>query len=184
MVRIVVIMLSAHIANHFSLAENAKIGKLGYAILVYYFLSLDKPEFTEYAKKLSKKTKRGKCFSIAWWIVMGKNVHSNVELQKMITFLRENCERNKWDLTEWLKTQSKVSNHLKTTKFLNRLILNLITVTKSLHCTTMITSSLWRMKKNEDITNITTVVIHYVLICHKNENKKIAQPYASFILRS
>ena len=83
-------------------------------MIVYYFLSLDKPEFTEYAKKLSAKTARINCFNIAWWIVMGKN-DSIVELQKLITFLREHCKRNNWDLTEWFKTQSKVKNHLITT---------------------------------------------------------------------
>ena len=91
--------------------ENAKIGKEGYAMVVYYFLSLDKPEFTEYAKKLSAKTARINCFNMAWLMVMGKN-ESNVELQKLITFLREHCKRNNWDLTEWFKTQSKVKNHL------------------------------------------------------------------------
>ena len=35
------------------------------------------------------------------------------EYQKVITFLRENCERNGWNLTEWLKIQSKVWTRLK-----------------------------------------------------------------------
>ena len=89
------------------------MGSVGYAILVYYFLSLDKPEFTEYAKILSAKTERMHCFNFAWWMVLGQNLDSNDKLQKMITFLRENCERNKWDLTEWFKTQSKVENHFQ-----------------------------------------------------------------------
>ena len=106
-VKTVVNKLSVLIKHHFSLMENAKIGKEGYAMVVYYFLSLDKPEFTEYAKKLSAKTARINCFNMAWWIVLGYN-DPNVLIQKLITFLRENCERNEWDLTEWLKTQSKV----------------------------------------------------------------------------
>ena len=83
-------------------------------MIIYYFLSLDKPEFTEYAKKLSAKTKIMYCFNIAWWIVLGPNDFV-FEHQKLMTFLREHCKRNKWDLTEWLKTQSKVKNHLITT---------------------------------------------------------------------
>ena len=97
--------------GHFSLTEKAKLIEEGYAMIVYYFLSLEKPEFTEYAKKLSAKTDRINCFNIAWWIVIGQN-DSDAELQKLITFLREHCKRNNWDLTEWFKTQSKVKNHL------------------------------------------------------------------------
>ena len=100
--------------------ENAKLNKEGYAMIIFYFLSLNKPEFTEYAKKLTKKTKRINCFNVAWCIVIGQNTPV-VETQKLITFIREYCERNNWDLTEWFKTQSKVSNHFKTTKFLNQL---------------------------------------------------------------
>ena len=87
--------------------EKAKIGKAGYAMVIYYFLSLDKPEFTEYAKKLSEKTERSNCFNMAWWVVMGQN-DTRDGVQKLINFLRENCDRNNWDLFEWFKTQSKV----------------------------------------------------------------------------
>ena len=98
--------------HHFSLIENAKFGTGGYAMIIIYFVSLDKPEFTEYAKKLSAKTDPASCFIMAWLLVMGKN--TNVpENKKLMKFLRENCKRNNWDLTEWLKTQSKVSNRLK-----------------------------------------------------------------------
>ena len=93
-------------------------------MIMFYFLSLDKPEFTEHAKKLSTKTDRKSCFNMAWWMILGNcrnsNIKSkNIQSQKLIKFLREYCERNNWDLTEWLKIQSKVSNHLKTTEFLN-----------------------------------------------------------------
>ena len=95
---------------------ESKLNREGYAMIVFYFLSLDKPEFTVYAKKLSEKTARINCFNIAWWMVMGNN-DSDVELQKLITFIREYCERNEWDLTEWLKTQRKVSNQRKQRSF-------------------------------------------------------------------
>jgi len=92
--------------------EKAKLSKEGYAMIIFYFLSLDKPEFTEYAKKLSSKTERVNCFNLAWWMVMGRG-ESKVELQKLNKFLREHCKRNKFNLTEWFKTQRKVKNHLK-----------------------------------------------------------------------
>ena len=93
--------------HHFSLIENAKFGTGGYAMIIIYFVSLDKPEFTEYAKKLSAKTDIMNCYGMAWWIVMGRN-ETRPEYQNLITFLREHCKRNNWDLTEWMKTQSKV----------------------------------------------------------------------------
>ena len=87
--------------------ENAKLGKDGYALIIIYFLSLDKPEFTEYAKKISAKSERMNCFNVTWWIVMDMNM-TNPDYQKLFTFFRENCKRNNWDLIEWLKTQSEV----------------------------------------------------------------------------
>ena len=85
--------------------EKSNLGQDGYAMIIFYFLSLDKPEFTEFAKKLSGKTTRKECNSIAWLIILDKG-DSNAEVQKLMTFLRENCIRNKWDITEWLKIQS------------------------------------------------------------------------------
>ena len=89
-------------------------------MVIYYFVSLDKPEFTEYAKKLCSKTNLSRCFAVAWWLVLGDaNLVNDVngEYQKLRTFLQEHCKRNKWDLTEWLKTQSKVKNPLITNCF-------------------------------------------------------------------
>ena len=81
---------------------------MGYALIMFYFLSLDKPEFAQYAEDLSWYTKRADYYYMAWYLTMGYTDTSNQEYQRLITFLRENCERNGWDLTEWLKTQSKV----------------------------------------------------------------------------
>ena len=87
--------------------KKAKFEARGYAMIMFYFLSLDKPEFTQYAKELSLHTTRDDYFFVAWFLTM-EYTTSQLEYQKVITFLRENCKRNGWNLTEWLKTQSKV----------------------------------------------------------------------------
>ena len=86
---------------------KAKFGARGYAMIMFYFLSLNKPEFTQYAKELSLHTTRDDYYFIAWFLTMD-NTPSRPEYQKVTTFLRENCKRNDWNLTEWLKIQSKV----------------------------------------------------------------------------
>ena len=98
--------------------EKSKLGQDGHAMVILYFLSLDKPEFSEYAQKLSVKTTRKDCNSIAWQIMMDKG-DPNAEIQKLMAFLRENCIRNKWDITEWLKIQSKVSKLLHLNKVIS-----------------------------------------------------------------
>ena len=98
--------------------EKSKVGQDGYAMVMFYFLSLDKPEFTEFAQKLSVKTTRKECNSIAWLILLDK-VDPNAEIQKLMVFLRDNCIRNKWDITEWLKIQSKVSKLLHLNKVIS-----------------------------------------------------------------
>ena len=94
---------------YFSLMIKAKFGARGYAMIMFYFLSLNKPEFTQYAKELSLHTTRDDYYFIAWFLTMD-NTPSRPEYQKVTTFLRENCKRNDWNLTEWLKIQSKVWN--------------------------------------------------------------------------
>ena len=94
---------------YFSLIRKAKYEAKGYSMIMFYFLSLNKPEFAQYAEDLSWHTTKADYYYLAWYLTMGYNTGStNQEYQKLITFLRENCERNGWDFTEWLKTQSKV----------------------------------------------------------------------------
>ena len=92
---------------YFSLLKKARFDAKAYAMIMFYFLSLDKPEFTQYAKELSLHTTRDDSFYMAWFLTMDHKI-KKPEYQTVITFLRENCERNGWNLTEWLKIQSKV----------------------------------------------------------------------------
>ena len=89
--------------------ERAKLGAKGHAMLVYYFLSLEKPEFTEFARQLSAKTSKNACYTMAWYFVMDHTNPNDCTIFEcnIITFIKENCERNKWDMSQWLKTQSK-----------------------------------------------------------------------------
>ena len=92
---------------------KARYEAKGYSMIMFYFLSLDKPEFTQYAEDVSWHCTKQDYFYMAWYLTMNKTHHqpkltSNQEYQKLITFLKENCKRNGWDLTDWLKIQSKV----------------------------------------------------------------------------
>ena len=91
------------------LIERARLGPKGHAMLVYYFLSLEKPEFTEYARQLSAKTSKNECYSMAWYFIMDHTDPNDCTIFEcnIITFIRDYCERNKWDMSQWLKTQSK-----------------------------------------------------------------------------
>ena len=93
---------------YFSLMRKARYGDMGYSMIMFYFLSLDKPEFTEYAESVSWYVTKRDYFYMSWYLTMNSTHPSNQEYQKLIAFLRENCKRNGWDLTEWLKIQSKV----------------------------------------------------------------------------
>jgi len=94
-----------------SLMEKAEFEARGYAMIMFYFLSLDKPEFTQYAKELSLQTTRDDYYFIAWFLTMD-NVPFRPEYKKVTTFLRENCKRNGWNLTEWLKIQSRKAREI------------------------------------------------------------------------
>ena len=89
----------------FSLIEKEKYEARGYSLIMFYFLSLEKPEFTQYAKELSRNVTIDDSFFMAWFLTMD---YPERTYPKLITFIRENCKRNGWDLTEWLKIQSKV----------------------------------------------------------------------------
>ena len=41
-------------------------------------------------------------------LLYGKNYLPNEECRKIMNFLRENCQRNNWDLAKWLETQMLV----------------------------------------------------------------------------
>ena len=66
--------------------------------------SLAKNDFTKYAVFLSETTSLNHCYAMSWMFIIGKGFDK--EYKKIEKFIRENCERNKWNLSKWLKTQS------------------------------------------------------------------------------
>ena len=94
--------------NFLSLIQEAKFDAKGYAMVMFYFLSLNKPEFNQYAKQLSLYTNKESYYYLSWYITMGNNDPSMPEYEKLINFLRDNCDQNDWNITDWLKIQSKV----------------------------------------------------------------------------
>ena len=81
-----------------------RLGQKGAALIIFYFLSLDKNDLTKYAVLLSERTTLDQCYAMVGMFIMGKCFGG--EYKKIENFIRENCERNKWNLSKWLKTQS------------------------------------------------------------------------------
>ena len=96
---------------------ESKLETKGYAMLIFYFLSLDKPEFIEFARQLATKTTLDQCHAMAWEFTMGYT-SKNADTKELISFLIENCERNRWNMDEWLKTQTKGFTFAFKTEFL------------------------------------------------------------------
>ena len=90
---------------YFSLIDSKVSSKMGRALIVFYFVSLDKPEFTQYAEEIATKSTLEACYSMAWCLNLGKNFEHAPEYSKIITFLRDHCERNNWSLNDWMKIQ-------------------------------------------------------------------------------
>merc|ERR1712131_119811 len=87
------------------------------ALVIIFFVSLDKPELVECAKKLANKETFVKdCFYMSWCLSLGKTFERVPEYGKMAAFLRQHCERKNWNITEWLKIQSKKVENLFKTK--------------------------------------------------------------------
>ena len=97
--------------SYLSMATS-KLGPTGIAMVIFYFVSLDKPEFTQFAETLSVRTTLDKCFSTAWRLSMESRYEG--EKGKIATFLEENCSNIEWNFNGWLKRQSqKVENLFK-----------------------------------------------------------------------
>ena len=89
---------------------GSKLEQSGVALVMFYFLSLEKPEFTVFANELSSKSDLTHCFSILGQVIYGKCYESvyDKECLKVMEFIRECCKRNGWDLAKWLEIQMKV----------------------------------------------------------------------------
>ena len=71
---------------YFSQLKKARYDAKGYAMIMFYFLSLNKPEFTQYAKELSLHTTMEDYFFVAWFLAMDYDPPKQ-EYKKVMTFL-------------------------------------------------------------------------------------------------
>ena len=92
----------------FSLMTSKKLDQAGTALVILYFVSQDKPEFTQFAKELSYKSSLTHCFSVMSQLIYKKSYDD--ESEKIMNFLRGYCKRNDWTLSKWLEIQMKVLN--------------------------------------------------------------------------
>ena len=82
-----------------------KLRRTGISMVLFYFVSLDKREFTQFARALANRTNLEKCFATAWRMSLGFRYEG--ENEKLVQFLQEYCSNNEWDFDAWLKLQSK-----------------------------------------------------------------------------
>ena len=79
-------------------------------MIMFYFVSLNKPEFTQFAQKIAKKTTKDQCYATAWALVVSMDYGStspNKYYDEIMSFLKDYCSRNKWKISDWLLRQMK-----------------------------------------------------------------------------
>ena len=79
-------------------------------MIVFYFISIEKKDFNDFAEKLSKNIGLNDYYTLAWKIGVMKEDFEDKEVQKLVVFIRNHCKRNGFFLVDWLQTQRKVSN--------------------------------------------------------------------------
>ena len=81
-------------------------------LIIFYFLSIEKQEFFEFAFTLMDdvefKLTQNDFHAMAWKIGVMKKDFKNEEVQKLVVFIQNHCERNGLPLIEWLKVQRRV----------------------------------------------------------------------------
>ena len=89
---------------------ESRLDQSGIALVMFYFVSLDKPEFTQFANELTIKCDLTHCFAMLGQLTYGKcyELVYDKECLKIIEFVQEYCKRNCWNLGKWLVIQMKV----------------------------------------------------------------------------
>jgi len=82
-------------------------------LIIFYFLSIEKQEFFEFAFTLMDDSvefnlTQKDFHAMAWKIGVMKKDFKNEEVQKLVVFIQNHCERNGLPLIEWLKVQRRV----------------------------------------------------------------------------
>ena len=93
-----------------------KIRKRTAILIIFYFLSIEKQEFFEFAFTLMDDVDDSVEFkltqedfrAIAWKMGVMKKDFKNEVVQKLVVFIQNHCERNGLPLIEWLKVQRRV----------------------------------------------------------------------------
>ena len=84
-------------------------------LIIFYFLSMEKQEFFDFAFTLMDdvdasvefKLTQKDFHAMAWKIGVMKKDFKNGEVQKLVVFIQNHCERNGLPLIEWLKVQRR-----------------------------------------------------------------------------
>ena len=91
----------------FSLLKN--FGPKGHALVMLYFVSLDKPEFIQFAEQISTKTSLDQCYAMGW-VVSANYTFPVKQVDEMMSFLRDCANRDNWEVSVWLKNQMQDFN--------------------------------------------------------------------------
>ena len=86
--------------------------------MALYFVSIEREEFTwddfmDEPFETDVELTRNDIYTMAWKIGVMKEDFRNEEVQKLLVFIRNHCERNELPLIEWLKVQRRVWNFVK-----------------------------------------------------------------------
>lgn len=109
----------------FRLLEKKRFEYKGYAMIIFYLVSLNKPEFTQFAKELAPKTTKDSCLAIAWILSRHRTFSHSEEYSKIVNFLHDHCKRSKCGVTKWAEIQRQVRNlfHLQS-RYFTRIVSN------------------------------------------------------------
>ena len=76
-------------------------------LIVFYFISIEKKDFDDFAEKLSKNIKLNEFYTLAWSVGVMQENYQDKEVQKLVVFIRNHCKRNELHLIDWLKIQRR-----------------------------------------------------------------------------
>ena len=78
------------------------------AMIIFYFLSLNKPEFTEFAQEFAEDISKDKCLAMAWYLSSDyrptDHTEGGEEFNELMVFIKDYCKQKGLTMMEWLKT--------------------------------------------------------------------------------
>ena len=78
-------------------------------MIIFYFLSLNKPEFTEFAQEFAEDISKDKCLAMAWYLSSDYRPTDHTEdgreeFNELMVFIKDYCKQKGLTMMEWLKT--------------------------------------------------------------------------------